>query len=494
MNIQNYIITKLSRYPKIKVSLKNTIKITNSVLNYSKIKFNEGALNNEIILEYNKNREFGIQQYLCHAPFTSLYFKSNGDVVACCKNTVDVYGNVKDDKIETIWHSIVKKKLQENIKNGKFDGGCSFCNEQLKSKNFSGVHARIHDQPFFTKKNTFPTEITFEISNTCNLECIMCSGEYSSSIRKNREQLPSIIDRYPSDFFEQIKPFLDAVKIIRLQGGEPFLIDDYLKIIDYLNKLNKNCKIYIQTNGTILNKRVEKILANNQIHLSVSMDSLNQENLESIRKNLDYMRFRKNLEKLTSICKQTNSVLNINFCLMRNNWKEIPSLFEFCFDNNYSLNIIPIDFPIIYSLEHLTIDELNYIENYIIEHTKTRDINHFKLIFNSLINSINEIKNKSMIREKQIENLLANEIENLKLELFNGLKNKDLYEYNIKKIKDHIYEKLEPFDSKSHKLILAKTILNNNVLENVNLKVDFIEDKITQRILEYIDHEISLLN
>jgi organic radical activating enzyme len=322
----------------------------------------------------------------------------------------------------------------------------------------------------------------------------MCSGEYSSSIRKNREQFPPIINNYPPNFFEQIKPFLDAVKIVRLQGGEPFLIDDYLRIIEYLGENNKNCKIYIQTNGTIFNKRVEKILANNQIHLSISMDSLNQRTLESIRKNINFIHFRKNLEQFSAISKKNNSVLNINFCLMKNNWTELPALFEFCFDNNYSLNIIPIDFPIIYSLEHLSIDELDSIQNYIRENTKEPHKGYFKLIFNSLFNSLDEIKIKAIQREEKIELLLAENTEYLILKIIKDLENKALYEYNIGKIKYHIDEKLEKLNPNLQKFVLANTILNNNVLVNVNLKIDYVEDKITQRIIEYFDYEIALLN
>ena len=63
---------------------------------------------------------------------------------------------------------------------------------------------------------------------------------------------------------------------MRLQGGEPFLIPFYLDLIDKIGELNKNCKIYIQTNGTILSDRIRKILNNNQISLSISIDSFNK--------------------------------------------------------------------------------------------------------------------------------------------------------------------------------------------------------------------------
>ena len=43
-------------------------------------------------------------QSACYAPFVSLYFHTNGDVVACCKSTHHRLGNVTRQSLAEIWH------------------------------------------------------------------------------------------------------------------------------------------------------------------------------------------------------------------------------------------------------------------------------------------------------------------------------------------------------------------------------------------------------
>ena len=52
--------------------------------------------------------------------------------------------------------------------------------------------------------------------------------------------------------------------------------------------LNPKLKINIATNGTVYNKQVRTILDKCNIHLNISIDSLDKENYESIRINGDF--------------------------------------------------------------------------------------------------------------------------------------------------------------------------------------------------------------
>ncbi len=79
----------------------------------------------------------------------------------------------------------------------------------LKSNNFTFLKSLDYD--FFQKsKNDVVIrkfEFEFEFENTCNLECIMCSGELSSSIRKNIEHLEPFENKYNANFLEQLKSY-----------------------------------------------------------------------------------------------------------------------------------------------------------------------------------------------------------------------------------------------------------------------------------------------
>src|SRR6185295_19977224 len=105
---------------------------------------------------------------------------------------------------------------------------------QFESANFAGLRARSFDDlsedryaladgvPF-----AYPKLMEFEISNVCNLECTMCTGFFSSSIRHNREHLPPIKTPYDDAFVRQLEPFVPHLKAARFLGGEPFLIRTY---------------------------------------------------------------------------------------------------------------------------------------------------------------------------------------------------------------------------------------------------------------------------
>lgn len=489
----NQLILKNKLLKRIAIQV---IKNINKVLYKDKItnqlsqNFNAELSNN--IIEYNERREFGYALQFCQAPFSSLYFRVNGDVVACCKNGKDIYGNLNEKKLHEIWHSAIKKSLQKKIAEYQLDNGCQFCKSQLNAKNYSAVHARIHDQPFPKKNNPFPLDITFEISNTCNLECIMCGGDFSSLIRKNRDKLPPILNNYPADFFEQLKPFLINLKSARFQGGEPFLIKEYIDILEYITTNNQQCKIYIQTNGTILNNRVKQILNNNSIYLSISMDSLKKDTFEYIRKNSNFTSFSENLKHFTVLAKKNKYTLNINFCLMNINWKEIPELFEFCFQNNYSLNIIPIDYPSILSLFHLKYTEIITVLEYL--ETKINLVHKKKFIleYTSLFNYINTLKICTKKKETEIETL-TQQTETELYEIIQEYLEKYLPQLNVLQIIKIYKEKLFSVNEVNKKIILANSIINNRVLSEADKSTEYYDFLFTNKLIEYFNFEATLL-
>lgn len=55
----------------------------------------------------------------------------------------------------------------------------------------------------------WPRQMEFSVSNTCNLQCVMCNGEWSSSIRSQREGLPPLPKVYDDAFFDGLRDFLE---------------------------------------------------------------------------------------------------------------------------------------------------------------------------------------------------------------------------------------------------------------------------------------------
>ncbi|MBP6456127.1 MAG: radical SAM protein [Chitinophagaceae bacterium] len=348
-----------------------------------------------------------------------MYFKSDGTITPCCRNEKDMYGTIGKGTLTELFNSKSIESVRNKIEDYNLCDGCNYCNIQLQSSNFNAFEGRLYDSILPEKSGNFPTEMTFEISNQCNLECIMCDGNYSSSIRKNREKLPELENKYDDAFSEIIKEGIPYLKVARFLGGEPFLIPQYIDIIDNIIKENKNCRIYIQTNGTILNNRVKKIIEHKNVHLSISIDSLQKEMYEKIRKNASFVRLMEHMDYFIERSKKHNQIININFCVMTNNWMEVPEMIQFCNTNNFSLSLIPVEFPRYLSLRSLNVNKLNEIVSHYSkpEYNNLFSSNKFNgdKITNliSYINFSIENNNKQLSRISKLESLEIKDLDDI---------------------------------------------------------------------------------
>lgn len=382
------------------------------------------SISEDTIIAYNKSRLKGPKEIICNAPFKHMYFKSDGKIGACCRNDVDLFGLISDGSLSDLWGSNSIEKLRDNIKNYNLKGGCNFCNTQLEASNFNAFEGRLYDDILPVKTKKYPSEITFEISNQCNLECIMCDGNYSSSIRMNREKLPPVENHYKADLLNIIEEGIPYLKVVRFLGGEPFLISQYIDIIERVISINPHCKIYIQTNGTILNNRVKKIIAHKNVHLSISIDSLQKDTYETIRKNASYNRLMEHVLYFIESQKKYKNTININFCVMTNNWKEATDMLSFCNSNNFTLTYIPVEFPRYLSLRALNESALNEILDFYTQPVHQQMITKNKFNGEKLTNLIDYIKyciENAKIISKKNDELKIHSKEHLIIEIYNHL-------------------------------------------------------------------------
>ena len=442
------------------------------------------SLTTKEIVDYNDHRKFGYKPILCYAPLTSLYFRINGDVLACCRNTQDILGNIQRDSLEDIWNSGARKQLIEKINNQQLEGSCGYCHKQLKTGNYSALLANMYD-PIFGDTADYPTDITFEISNTCNLECIMCSGDFSSSIRKNRDLLPALPNAYPEHFADQLKPFLKKIKVARFQGGEPFLITEYLDIIEYIGIFNPSSIIYIQTNGTVLNNRVLNILQNKNVHISISLDAITKERYERIRKNAQ---FDKVMEHIRFFRKH-NKQININFCLMNNNWMEIPAMIDYCLENNFTLTIIPVEFPFTMNISTLPIVELFSIKETFIKNKMSSNNVLSNTSYQSIIHLLEGVIHKKLKETEYNETITDTSF--LLQEVICYISAKLSTDYGLL-MNDIILNKIKDLPEIQQKALLVRMLENMKIAQYDKSILSEPVDTIHRKISKYIEDEITI--
>jgi len=314
---------------------------------------------------YNLQRPLGKQPIFCYAPFKSLYFGLEGKVYACCSNQKHVLGNYPEQSIKEIWKGREADRLREHIKNNDLSLGCHVCLRDFERKNYNYINSSRYDE--LPLHEDYPTKIEFQISNTCNLECVMCSGELSSSIRKNRDGLPAIHSPYDGNFADQLEEFIPYLTETIFSGGEPFLIKTNFEIWDRMISINPKCNITVQTNGTILNDRIKDLLDKGNFSLCISMDSIEKEKYEQIRVNAKFDQVMENIDYFTNYCKKNDAFLGFSICPMRNNWREIPRYIEFCNERNAAFYFCTVWFPIENGLWSLSSEDLKEVRDYLAE-------------------------------------------------------------------------------------------------------------------------------
>lgn len=299
---------------------------------------------NEILREYNASRPNGPQPKVCMAPFKSIYFGHYGKAIACCYNRTHILGNYPEDSIREIWFGKEAEALRNHISANNLDFGCQGCKSQILAGNYDATKAKQYDQ-HRENSNGFPTVMEFELSNVCNLECTMCSGDFSSLIRKNRENRPPLQEPYDEAFVDQLDEFIPFLEEVKFYGGEPFLIEIYYKIWERIIELNPKVRISVQTNGTVLNNRVKRILEKVDFHLNLSIDSLEKSTYQSIRVNANYERVMENLEWFQEYCRKRGTFFGISACAMQQNWRELPSFVTYCNERQIPVYFHTVFFP-----------------------------------------------------------------------------------------------------------------------------------------------------
>jgi len=295
----------------------------------------------------------------CHAPFASIYLDQHGFVRACCMNESHVLGNVRDGRLEDIWRGERADRLRRAMVDQDLSLGCDFCRWPVENGRADLAFSRwFAELPADDPTPAWPRQIEFSITNTCNLQCVMCNGEWSSSIRSQREGLAPLPKVYDDRFFDELVPFLPHLQRVKFLGGEPFLAAETLRIMELLVEAGSTARCHVTTNGTQWSPRVERILDLLPVDVSVSLDAATATTYEAIRVGSSWTTVRANLDRFRERARARGTHVSITMCLMTLNWHEFADFCLLADGLGVSCDVNTVTQPTPLSLYHLPADEL----------------------------------------------------------------------------------------------------------------------------------------
>lgn len=408
MNTNNRIKTHLKK-------LVNKIKLHSIDFGYSDAV--NPSITEDLVLKYNNERTNGPDRIICKAPFNSIYFDPYGNITSCCFNRTYHLGNIANNTIEEIWFGDKLKIFQNEIKNYNLSMGCNECQRHLLSQDFNHFGGQHYDN---SSIQTFPTRFSFELSNVCNLECVMCSGRFSNLIRKNREKLPPIKNAYRPDFIQQVAFFSDKLEFVNFLGGEPTMIKLNLDIMEMLIHKSKRCKLHVTTNATNIGDRFKKILASGRFEISISLDSIYKETYEEIRKNALFEETLANIKYYVDLRKSNKIKLMFTACPMISNWREIPEVIKFVDEQDCRIFLNHVINPPKLSLAYLSAEKLQEIMDELGSinlQLNGKESQYNMDAFNSFVKRINGYREDAILRATFFMKYEGKSVDSLKEEI-----------------------------------------------------------------------------
>jgi molybdenum cofactor biosynthesis enzyme MoaA len=306
--------------------------------------------------------------------------RTHGSIGPCCM------ANSPCKTVEEYYNSTWIKDIRTKMLAGEPVNECRAC---YQSEQQFGTSARTQTNRYYKfvapkyhertlkyykwDELTYPKRLELHVSNLCNLKCLTCRPEDSSSflaennalgISTHRQQDYAPTDAELEEFLSKIK--LDQLDLLDLRGGESMLvprIKQFLKKIAEPTKLN----LRIQTNGTIFDAEWQDILSRfKSVEFMFSIDAYGADNT--------YIRFPAKWTDIEHTVQMVGAMPNtqifVNTVTSNLNLLVLPKLFDWIISNNLELSLSPVEWPPEFnvlnlpkSVRHRAVDNLRQYQN-----------------------------------------------------------------------------------------------------------------------------------
>jgi len=285
----------------------------------------------------------------CALPFNHMNLHPNGNVSICCVSKMDgpdsgfakdVDGNIlnlKTHTLEEIFNSYSTNKIREEMLTQQYPSTCEGC---YKIEQYGGKSRRVTENNRWENIENPKLEfLDIRLSNLCNLKCLMCYPDSSSSLvtdyKEWSDQLPfmtknsaehELFQWFDESIIDQLYDHKDSLKYLYINGGEPFIMPMHWKLLEKLIEwgVAKNIHISYNTNCTTYNDTFSDYWKHFKVvTVGCSMDAVGDKN-KFIRYPNDWDRSNENIIKLL----ENPHIASLNItCSIQ--WLNAPFLPEF---------------------------------------------------------------------------------------------------------------------------------------------------------------------
>ena len=232
----------------------------------------------------------------------------------------------------------------------------------LKFKNImqSWKHLKRGD----THLLSLPMELQLEVTNLCNLSCVMCFRKFAERFEQGT---------MPSELLEKMTTILPLVTVAHLfGGGEPLTNPSFLSFISMMNK--HNIGLEFNSNGTLLNTETSTQMVDCGVKAIVfSIDGATAKTYESIRIGANFERVIGNIRTLNEIKKHKNKKLPhllFSTVAMKSNIHDLPLLVQLASNLGVeAIHVLKLSAPFSYGKQY----ELFY-KSQVVDEAPSQDI------------------------------------------------------------------------------------------------------------------------
>lgn len=275
---------------------------------------------------------------------SGLVINPSGTVRPCChfRNDEDGYKYYDEG-----WYEH-HRELGEIMSNSdEFIPECIEC-QYMVERNETPM---LEDYNSMYKNQEGLVHVELKINNTCNLSCVMCdswsSSKWHQTIKAN-PQAPDYIQRVyggpPNQKWhkdiDSFVPYLLFCKNLKFTGGEPFLIPQVQKIINYCVQqgLAEGINLEFITNGTQdLVQHIDTFREFNRVSVQYSVDAIG-DRFNFIRQGADWDDVESKILNFKSMIKNTDISINISAAVQALNINHLDDLQAWCDTHKISLD------------------------------------------------------------------------------------------------------------------------------------------------------------